>query len=125
MMSPSKQLVYKTLLADASREFIVFPVWWFSTGLKEFTFWALGSMKKSVVYFGLDVWIQNLFVPMYGEYSLAGRMISFCVRLVMIIARGFAVVAWSLIACVLLALYIILLPVTIFGIFVQLFGLLA
>jgi hypothetical protein len=53
---------------------------------------------------------------MYGETSFSGKLISFFMRLVMVIARGFATFIWMLIAILLFALYLVTLPLSVLGI---------
>jgi len=70
-------------------EILYFPVWWYSVGLLRFSkalglFW-LGQEES----LGLSVWIKNIFVPMYGQRDIASRLISFVMRTVQIIFRGF------------------------------------
>ena len=36
---------------------------------------------------GLPLWIKNLFTPMFQQYDVMGRLISFFMRLVQIIGR--------------------------------------
>jgi hypothetical protein len=57
---------------------------------------------KKAVALGLDalsplVWWKYLLVPMYGEYSWQGRIISFFVRLLQGIIRGVLSVVWVVI----------------------------
>ncbi len=73
---------------------LYFPVWWYSLG-----FWRLLKQgwlswldqEKSL---GWSVWLKNIFVPMYGQRDWAGRLISFLVRLVQIVARGLMLLVW-------------------------------
>ncbi|MFA4846247.1 MAG: hypothetical protein WC654_06865, partial [Patescibacteria group bacterium] len=82
MITASKQLVFRTLLSEGLREGLFWPVWWYSRGLAETSTWLLRSVQGSVKFFGVDVWVKNLFVPMYGDASIAGSLISFGVRAV-------------------------------------------
>jgi hypothetical protein len=73
---------------------IYFPFWWYSVGFVE-------TVKKELIFFsnqekslGFRVWLTNIFVPMYGQYDAAGRVISFFIRLIQIIARGLALLFW-------------------------------
>ncbi|HZJ41267.1 MAG TPA: hypothetical protein VFD16_03320 [Candidatus Saccharimonadales bacterium] len=73
---------------------IYFPFWWYSVGFietikKELIF--LRNQEKSL---GFKIWLMNIFVPMYGQYDVAGRIISFFIRLIQIIARGLALIFW-------------------------------
>jgi hypothetical protein len=75
-------------------EIIYFPIWWYSLGLKEtiqkgWHFWL--QREKSL---GFRIWLKNIFVPMYGQYDWAGRIISFFIRLVQVIFRGVVLLFW-------------------------------
>jgi hypothetical protein len=70
------------------REFVVdvllFPAWWYGKGLVRVGDFTLSRMGEFVnrSRWSPKVWFQNLFVPMYGDYSRSGRAISFFVRLI-------------------------------------------
>lgn len=83
------KIVFQTL-----GNIIYFPFWWYSVGFVE-------TIKKEAIFFrnqekslGFSVWLANIFVPMYGQADAAGRIISFFIRLVQIIARGLALLLW-------------------------------
>jgi hypothetical protein len=83
------KIVFQTL-----GNIIYFPFWWYSVGFVE-------TIKKEAIFFrnqekalGFSVWLTNIFVPMYGQADAAGRIISFFIRLVQIIARGLALLLW-------------------------------
>jgi hypothetical protein len=117
-MKPSQSsLVLKHLLLDLVREILFLPVWWFTIGLARMVVWCGSSIKHAAETTGLTLWAKNLFVPMYGETSFSGKLISFFIRLVMVIARGIATCVWMLIALGLFIAYLFLLPLTILGIF--------
>ncbi|MBI5793891.1 hypothetical protein HZA87_02265 [Candidatus Uhrbacteria bacterium] len=124
MITPSRQLVFRTLLAEGIREGLFWPLWWYSRGLSETTSWLLESVKGSIKFFGVDVWIKNLFVPMYGDASIAGSLISFGVRAVMILIRSLGVMVWVVAAILLFFLYLLAFPLALFGFFGSLIGVL-
>lgn len=93
-----------------------FPVWWYSRGLAHMTKWVTGSMATANRYFGVGVWIKNIFVPMYGDASWQGRIISVFMRLFMILVRGIGLILWTIIALLLFAVYLLVLPLSILGI---------
>jgi hypothetical protein len=93
----------------------LFPVWWYTRGLKKTTESAIGSVRNASAYFALGIWVKNLFVPMYGETSWQGRLISFFIRFWMIVFRGIAVGIWAALVAVLWIFYIAILPLSIFG----------
>jgi len=101
-------------------EIAFFPLWWYSAGLarlistlREF----LSNRQKELAFL---VWVKNIFVPMYGEYDWEGRLISFGVRLVQIIARGIAMLAWIAISLAVLLVWLLLPAAVIWQIFYQL-----
>jgi len=86
---------------------IYFPIWWYSLGFGRLIksagrFWR--NQERSL---GFLVWVKNIFVPMYGQRDWMGRIISFVVRLVQIIARGIALLFWSLILILILLLWLV------------------
>ncbi len=124
MITPSRQLVFRTLLSEGIREGIFWPVWWYSRGLGETSTWLLRSVKGSVKFFGVDVWVKNWFVPMYGDASIAGSLISFGVRSVVILVRGLGVILWFALSILLLLVYVLVFPLAFIGFFVHLIGVL-
>lgn len=89
-------------------EIVFFPVWWYSVGF--FRFFGnvrlfLRGQERSL---GFLVWAKNIFVPMYGQHDFAGRLISFFMRLIQIIARGFVLLIWTIICLAVLIFWLIL-----------------
>ncbi|OGL63850.1 hypothetical protein A3C09_04960 [Candidatus Uhrbacteria bacterium RIFCSPHIGHO2_02_FULL_47_44] len=117
MKSSSSSLVLKHLLLDLVREILFLPVWWFTIGLAQMVLWCGHSVKHAAETTGLTIWAKNLFVPMYGETSVSGKLISFFVRLIMVIARGVATFVWMFVVVGVFIAYLLLLPLAILGIF--------
>ncbi len=88
-------------------DLVYFPVWWYSSGLGEAVSFALRALRGYSRTLGLSVWVQNLFVPMYGQNDWQSRIISFFMRLVQIIGRVIILAVWSLMILGLLTLYVI------------------
>jgi hypothetical protein len=101
------------LTFDLVADFALFPVWWYTAGfvraLRSAGNWLLEVRRMMAV----GIWAKNLFVPMFAQYDLAGRAISFMIRLFMIFARSLGVafaaivifaflVAWALFPVMLL-----------------------
>jgi hypothetical protein len=117
MKSSQSPLLLKYLLADLVREILFLPIWWYTLGLARMVAWCAHSVKDAAQTTGLTIWAKNLFVPMYGETSLSGKLISFFIRLVMVIGRGIATFVWMIVAIFLFALYLLILPLSILGMF--------
>lgn len=77
--------------------------------------WAVGSVKNQARNLGLTIWIKNLFVPMYGTADMTGKLISFFLRVVIITARSIALGVWVLVVCLVVAGYLISLPLALLG----------
>lgn len=122
MEKPSAKMIALFSLKDGAREFLSLPVWWYSDGLGRMLRWTFDAVKGAIRFFDLNIWIKNLFVPMYGEESLSGRTISFGVRLFMVLIRSVGVAAVCVGIVGLAILYLLILPFLIMGILGQLLG---
>jgi hypothetical protein len=124
MTKPSSAAVLQALISETIRELLWFPLWWYTKGLKLTLKKLAIGVKNSVKLFALDIWVKNLFVPMYGETSITGRIISFMVRLFMIMVRGLAVGIWAMGAVALALAYIAVPPALIINMLYHLGGIL-
>lgn len=100
-------------------EILYFPLWWYSVG-----FWRLlksigRSLQGEEEALGLFIWAKNILVPMYGQYDWAGRIISFLVRLVQIIARSLVLLVWSFLVLIVALLWLTLPAFLLFALFFQ------
>ena len=77
-------LAAKYLAVDLVGSFVYFPVWWYTRGMVRTGAYCLRTVRHTAQSFGLTVWLKNLFTPMYGQYDIQGRIISFFIRLVAI-----------------------------------------
>lgn len=111
------------LVGETIGRALFFPIWWYTRGLVGVLRFAGGSIRNQYISLGLGVWMTNLFVPMYGTTDWAGRIISFFVRFVVIIARGLMLVIWTIIIIAVIVIYLLLLPVTAVGFVYHFIGL--
>lgn len=112
------------ILRDLIRGIIFLPVWWYTIGLTTVVSGSFRNLKGIVRSLGLDVWVKNLFVPMYGETALVGKLISFGIRFFMIIFQSIGVILWGILLFILFCFYLIVLPISVFGVFYYGFGML-
>jgi hypothetical protein len=117
-------LTAKYFFVDFFGGIVYFPIWWYTRGLNQAFLRVLNSVKVASSWLGLGIWVKNLFVPMYGETAWQGKLISFFVRLFMIIVRGIGVIAWACISFIFFLVYVVALPVAVLGIFYHTGGLL-
>jgi len=124
MKTASGGFVATFLLRDLVQRVLTLPVWWYTIGLATMLKGMKNNIKQTVRGFGLDVWVKNLFVPMYGETQFSGKLISFGIRLVMVLAQSIGLFVWSLLLFVFFFIYLLSLPASVLGIFYYGFGLL-
>lgn len=89
-----------------------FPLWWYSAGLVAFARGVLRSEAEWLERLGLRIQLANLFIPMFGDYSRSGRVISFFMRVVLVVVKGASAVVVSVALAAVFALYV-LLPVVV------------
>ncbi|MFA6215238.1 MAG: hypothetical protein WC768_01565 [Patescibacteria group bacterium] len=103
---------FKYVAIDLIGDILYWPIWWYTKGLIKTAAYCLNEIEGQQERLGLAVWAKNLFTPMFGQYDIEGRIISFFIRLVQIIARTILLFVWAiLIFC--LFLFWLILPVII------------
>ncbi|MBI2037736.1 MAG: hypothetical protein HYT15_02260 [Candidatus Magasanikbacteria bacterium] len=106
-------LILQRLFLEIVLDIFYFPVWWYTKG----ALYALGRcfdlLKQGNTNLAPGLWLANIFIPMFGQYDVGGRIVSFFMRLVQIIARTFALFLWTAV-CGLLFVAWLLAPVLVF-----------
>lgn len=85
------------MLWDFGGDILRFPAWWYGVGFLRAATVAVEFVQGYARRLGVGVWMQNLFVPMFGRYDWQSRIISVFMRLMNIIGRGFATVIVAII----------------------------
>lgn len=104
--------ILKLLFLDIIWDIVYFPIWWYSQGLLQTIKWAGLKIVNLERTLGLDIWLINLFRPMYGQGDLIGKLISFLMRVVQIVFRGMILILGS-VCFLLLALVWLIAPLII------------
>ncbi len=89
--------VASRLVQEELVSFFLYPIWWYSTGLSHLTSWIVEGLRYRWRKYALGLWLRHLTLPMYGEYSFIGRVVSFFMRVVVVVGRG---IAWGVEAIV-------------------------
>lgn len=110
----------KAVLFATLADFLYTPVWWYSRGSWKQLRGAGGSFIRKQHDLAIDVWLKNLFVPMYGQYDFTGRLISFFMRLVQIIGRMIALIVWAVVLLVWLLVWLLIPVGVVYLIYIQL-----
>ncbi|MBI1908195.1 hypothetical protein HYS28_02130 [Candidatus Uhrbacteria bacterium] len=92
------------VVVDALR----FPAWWYTSGIVHTARSLVDVWRGYARMLAITVWMKNLFVPMYGQYNIQGRIISVFMRGVQIVFRGIALVVLAWVLVVLFVVYIAL-----------------
>lgn len=106
-------IIFERLLLEAVVDVFYFPIWWYTGGLKHAFLWCYKLFKRGNNKLAPGLWLQNILVPMFGQFDWQGRIISFFMRLAQIIGRSVALLFW-LVICLALFVGWILIPVIIF-----------
>lgn len=80
-------LVTSYLLVDVVGSIFFFPVWWYTHGALGVARWLRRGLAYRWRGYAVTLWLRSFFVPMYGSYDWAGRLISVIMRTVVILAR--------------------------------------
>lgn len=94
------------ILIDLVKDFIYFPLWWYSVGFLRFFKKQRIFLKNRYRASALGVWVKNIFTPMYGQTDFAGKIISFFIRLFQILARTILMIFWLVVTIVTILFYL-------------------
>jgi hypothetical protein len=96
------------IFKDGLRTALYFPLWWYGRGFIKLLKACANQIKDFNLSLGFSIWVKNLFVPMFGQHDFAGRLISFFLRLVNIIARGVVFIIFLLIVLLVIVVWLVL-----------------
>lgn len=122
MTSTVPKHILRFFWKDFLGDFLAFPLWWYSRGTLRVITYIMDSASRYAYTLSLRIWIKNLFVPMYGQYDLAGRAISFVLRIVVLFYRTILFVFWVFILLGVLCLWIFGPLLVVWYMLFQLFG---
>ncbi len=91
---------------------LYFPVWWYSRGLYKALLKCLKIFSDSWESLGLSIHIRYLLKPMYGQRDITGILISFFMRIIMLIFKVISII-FVFIFCTILFMLWAFLPVII------------
>lgn len=88
-------LVFERIVLDFVFHLVYFPLWWYTGGLRHVAQFAWRQIRYVHAYLVPDLWLKNLFVPMFGQTDWQGRIASFFIRVVNVIVRSIMLLIWS------------------------------
>ena len=108
-------LILQRLTVEAILDIFYFPIWWYTGGVWHALLFCFDMLKEGNRSLAPGLWLRNIFVPMYGQYDIVGRLISIFMRLMQIIARTVALLFWLIVCLVFFLIWLALPVVVIFG----------
>lgn len=100
-------LVLQRIAIEFVLDIVYFPLWWYTGGVKWAFLYCLHFFKSANSYLAPGLWLNNIFVPMYAQTDIQGRLVSFIVRLGNVIIRGIGLLIWLVITLFLFSLWLL------------------
>lgn len=98
----------RLFLSETLGSIVRFPFWWYTEGLIEAARWCARGLRYRWESAGIVVWMRNFFVPMYGQYDIAGRLVSVVMRFFVLIGRLIGLVLEAVGYALLLTTWVVL-----------------
>lgn len=109
----------KYFIFDTIKHILYWPLWWYSSGfliILKFTGKKIAQAWKGLA---LDIWLINIFRPMYGQYDISSRIISFIMRLIQIVIRFIIMIVVTLLILIIPIIYLGLPVLVVWRLFVK------
>lgn len=79
--------ILKLIFVDIIWKMIYFPIWWYSKGFLNLLISLTDKAKRQSHALGIFIGFKFLFRPMYAQNDFSGRIISFFMRLIVLIFK--------------------------------------
>ena len=90
-------IVLQRLFIEALLDVVYFPIWWYTKGVLHTARTVGHYIELGNETLAPGLWLRNIFVPMFGQYDIAGKISSFFMRLFQIIFRSLALFLWIMV----------------------------
>jgi len=100
----------RLIFVDTFGSLFWFPAWWYTIGLKKAIQWGMDGLNYRYQQYALKLWVKNFFIPMYGQYDFAGRLVSVFMRAVVIAGRSIALVLEGVVYLIVIIVWVIIPP---------------
>lgn len=107
-MSRTAGSYFKFIVIDTAGSLLRFPIWWYGEGLIKILVWIRQKLVYRLRAYGFGLWLRNFFVPMYGQYDIAGRVVSVFMRFIVLVGRAIAFLAEAFAYSMLLLAWVVL-----------------
>jgi hypothetical protein len=99
-------IVLQRLALQFVLDIILFPVWWYTGGLRRVLVGLWHSLQDTNISLAPGLWLKNIFTPMFGQNDIEGRLMSVFMRIMNIIVRSIMLYIWMMILVVGLLLWL-------------------
>ena len=100
-------LILQKLTIEFFFDLVYFPIWWYTGGVKNMFFYCKDLVSRGNISLSPGLCLKNIFVPMFGQHDLQGRLVSFFMRFVNVIGRTIALLFWILVVFILFILWLV------------------
>lgn len=90
-------LVAQRIIVEFVLDILLFPIWWYTGGARHALMFCVRMVKEVNVLLAPGLWLKNITVPMFGQYDIQGRIVSFFMRLANVIVRSIGLFIWVVI----------------------------
>lgn len=108
-------LVLQRIFLEAFLDIFYFPLWWFTGGARHALLWCLDLFLSGNRALAPGLWLTHIFTPMYAQRDWQGRIVSFFMRLVQLLARVVALLFWLMFCLALFLIWLILPFLVVYG----------
>ncbi|MDD5566786.1 MAG: hypothetical protein PHH01_01180 [Patescibacteria group bacterium] len=113
----------KFVVVDILGSIIYFPIWWYTRGTKRAAGLIFRNISNAEKALAIGILFRYFFKPMYADYTKSGRAISLVVRFVHLLVMLAVLALVTLANLLLLVGWLVLLPATIYIVFLNSQGL--
>ncbi len=107
-------------MQDTKVQLMLLPVWWYTTGVILMWQWVKRRIAYRLRAMGLVLFMRHLSEPLYGDYTRSGRLISFFLRIALLIGKFIWLGLYCALLIFVMALYLAIIPLSIVMILYQL-----
>jgi hypothetical protein len=113
----------KYIAVEIIWDIIYFPLWWYTKGAGRVARYCYVSAENQIKRrLALGIWLANMFRPMYGDYTIEGRIISGFMRLFVLIWKLFLLFLWLVVLAVLFVAWLVVPLLFVYYILYQVFN---
>lgn len=98
---------------------LTFPLWWYTIGLSLMIRWLKRQFWWGLKKTGLLVFVRHMNEPLYGDYTKSGIIISFFIRILLLIFKLAFFTIRLIIVGLMALIFLLLLPLTLIMIIFQ------